>query len=143
MELVPHITLNPSFNIDMLEFIEASPGSRQNSIVNPSAVIPSTADGGNTGARRRDSRKSQQSNSPDQNEEDCAAPAIIHGLDKASEEINLVNTPAKRKFSSSVLKQNDSNGDSFTKRKGSSSNSNGTASGTNAHTLPNGSYGPI
>ena len=24
MELVPHITLNPSFNIDMLEFIEAT-----------------------------------------------------------------------------------------------------------------------
>ena len=24
MELVPHITLNPSFNIDMLEYIEAS-----------------------------------------------------------------------------------------------------------------------
>ena len=23
MELVPHITLNPSFNIDMLEYIEA------------------------------------------------------------------------------------------------------------------------
>ena len=25
MELVPHITLNPSFNIDMLEYIEPSP----------------------------------------------------------------------------------------------------------------------
>ena len=25
MELVPHITLNPSFNIDMLEYIDPSP----------------------------------------------------------------------------------------------------------------------
>jgi hypothetical protein len=29
MELVPHITLNPSFNIEMLEFIEANDDNRQ------------------------------------------------------------------------------------------------------------------
>ena len=39
MELVPHITLNPSFNIDMLEYLEPSSSSAGGSIANAQAII--------------------------------------------------------------------------------------------------------
>ncbi len=45
MELVPHITLNPSFNIDMLEYIEASDdgGGASQAVLNQIQAVTSAA----------------------------------------------------------------------------------------------------
>lgn len=71
MELVPHITLNPSFNIDMLEFIEAESTSS-------SSILAHREIGSN-------SHDSEGHHFPEEHHDD------------GSDEINLVNSPLKRK----------------------------------------------
>ncbi len=45
MELVPHITLNPSFNIDMLEYHEPSASASSSSVANENAIVDVVTNG--------------------------------------------------------------------------------------------------
>ena len=89
MELVPHITLNPSFNIDMLEYLDNDQQQQQQQQQQQPIVK-------NGGIGKRKALKSPNrrilSNEDDDDEEED------------DDEINLVNSPAKAKHANNEVK---------------------------------------
>ena len=87
MELVPHITLNPSFNIDMLEYLEAEESPTSDLQYPPSLNMSSAARAGTSAALRAAASKAVTNVA-------SVAPSGSNGIRKGSslteDQVNLV-----------------------------------------------------